>query len=116
MDGNSLDTRSTGVAPDPAAQVEQVEDRDALLSALGQVPLKQRAALVLRYYAGYTDKELATILGCPAGTVRWRLHAGLRALRRVIQNETPWLLTADDHPLRLVAHLEREQYDGATGL
>ena len=84
------------VAPDPAEHAELREERDALLSALGQVPLKQRAALVLHFYAGYSDKELAMAIGCPAGTARWRLHAGLKALERIIRSQSPWLL-ADMH-------------------
>lgn len=94
---------------DPSEHAEHAEERDALMHALGLVPLKQREALVLRYYAGYRDKELATILSCPPGTVRWRLHAGLKALERVIQEQYPWLLRVENVPSRLVERVEGEQ-------
>lgn len=94
---------------EPSAHAERAEERDALLHALGMVPLKQREALVLRYYAGYRDKELAAILICPPGTVRWRLHAGLKALERVIQASYPWLLRVGSSPSRLVERVEGEQ-------
>lgn len=94
---------------EPSERAERAEERDALLHALGMVPLKQREALVLRYYAGYRDKELAAILNCPPGTVRWRLHAGLKALERAIQENYPWLLRVESSPSRLVERVEGEQ-------
>lgn len=101
-EANDSDVAQRMTTIDPSEQAEHAEQRDALLSALGLVPLKQREALVLRYYAGYRDSELATILGCPPGTVRWRLHAGLKALERVIQDHYPWLLHVESLPSRLV--------------
>lgn len=101
-EANDSDVAQRMTTIDPSEQAEHAEQRDALLSALGLVPLKQREALVLRYYAGYRDSELATILGCPPGTVRWRLHAGLKALERVIQDHYPWLLHVESSPSRLV--------------
>lgn len=108
-EGNDSNTASAMTTSDPAVHAERAEERDALLHALGLVPLKQREALVLRYYAGYKDTELAAILNCPSGTVRWRLHAGLKALERVIQAHYPWLLRVESPPPRLVERVEGEE-------
>jgi RNA polymerase sigma-70 factor (sigma-E family) len=58
---------------------------DELFDALGQLPYRQRAALVLQYYEGLTQAEIATVLGCREGTVASLVHRGLAQLRRVIK-------------------------------
>jgi len=55
-----------------------------LLDALGVLPERQRAALVLRYYADLPGSEIASILGCREGTVKSLIHRGLAKLREVI--------------------------------
>jgi RNA polymerase sigma-70 factor (ECF subfamily) len=83
---------ASGAAADPAQQAESAERRSALLQALGTLTHKQREAVVLRYYMGCNDRELAHILGCSSGTARQRIHAGLAALERVIRARYAWLL------------------------
>lgn len=56
-----------------------------LLEALSRLPAKQRAALVLHYYGGYTDRESARILGSTAATVRVHLSHGRRRLRQMLE-------------------------------
>jgi RNA polymerase sigma-70 factor (sigma-E family) len=56
-------------------------ERDAMIRRLSRLPRKQRAAVVLRYYAGLPDAEIATQLGCRVGTVRSQIHRALAALR-----------------------------------
>ncbi|HEY7174864.1 MAG TPA: SigE family RNA polymerase sigma factor [Micromonosporaceae bacterium] len=56
-------------------------DRDALRTELARLPRRQRAVLVLRYYAGMTDNEIAGELGCTAGTVRGYASRALATLR-----------------------------------
>ena len=52
------------------------------LKALRMLPPKQRAAIVLRHYHGYTNREIAIALGVPERTVASRLAAGRDRLRR----------------------------------
>ena len=52
----------------------------------------QREAVVLRYYFGYGDQEIADILGCRVGAARRRIYDGLRALEQIIRRRFPWLL------------------------
>jgi RNA polymerase sigma-70 factor (sigma-E family) len=56
-----------------------------LSDALASLPHRQRAALVLRFYAGLPDAEIADALGCRPGTVASLVHRGLAALREVIE-------------------------------
>lgn len=64
---------------DPAAGYAE---QDAAWTLCAALPAKQRAAIVLRYYEGCSDAEIATILGCTAGTVRSQIHRALATLRR----------------------------------
>jgi RNA polymerase sigma-70 factor (ECF subfamily) len=77
---------------DPAEHAEWAESRTALLAALAMLPHKQREAVVLRYYFGYPDRQIASILGCRLGTVQQRLHAGRASLQQAIRRRYPWLL------------------------
>jgi RNA polymerase sigma factor (sigma-70 family) len=52
-------------------------------------PRQQRAVLVLRYYEGLTDPEIAEVLGCRPATVRSYATRALAALR--IELTTPRL-------------------------
>ena len=67
--------------PGPAALVELAEDATALWAMLGRLPAKQRAVIVLRYFVGMTDAEIAEELDAPPATVRWRLFAARTRLR-----------------------------------
>jgi RNA polymerase sigma factor (sigma-70 family) len=68
---------STEVSPDTVVVVE----------ALGRLPYRQRAALVLRFYEDRPDSEIADFLGCRPATVRSLVHRGLSALRKVIDQQ-----------------------------
>ncbi len=73
--------------PGPAEQAEQHEDERAMWRVLGRLPVSQRAALVLRYYEGLNEAEMAAALGCRRGTVKSRLHRALRALADELQRQ-----------------------------
>lgn len=57
------------------------ELHDVLLA----LPYRQRAAIVLRYYADLSEAEIAVALGCRPGTVGSLLHRGLERLREVVE-------------------------------
>ena len=70
---------SLSTSPEQAA--EESELRSAIRNALGSLEPKHRAAVVLRYYQGFSEAETAVALGCRLGTVKSRLHYALRRLR-----------------------------------
>jgi RNA polymerase sigma-70 factor (ECF subfamily) len=67
-------------APAPAAAADATGDAE-LRRALGALPAAQREVLILRFGDGLSLAEIAVALEVPLGTVKSRLHLGLRALR-----------------------------------
>jgi RNA polymerase sigma-70 factor (sigma-E family) len=65
-------------APDHA---ERTAERDGMWSLLTRLAPRQRAAVVLRYYEGLSDTEIAEVLGCAVGTVRGQISRALATLR-----------------------------------
>jgi RNA polymerase sigma factor (sigma-70 family) len=57
---------------------------DELWDALGRLSERRRTAIVLRFYTGLPDEEIAGVLGCRPATVRTAIHRGLKDLRREI--------------------------------
>jgi RNA polymerase sigma-70 factor (ECF subfamily) len=51
-----------------------------MLRALADLPVPLRVVVVLRYYADLSEREIATAIGRPAGTVKSRLHEARRLL------------------------------------
>jgi RNA polymerase sigma-70 factor (sigma-E family) len=78
LPGGSAAEVDARVSPDHA--VAHAE-REALLAELARLPRRQRAVLVLRYYEGLSDPEIADVLGCTAGTVRGYASRALATLR-----------------------------------
>ncbi len=71
---------------------------DELWQLLAQLPHRQRVVLVMRYYLGYDDGEIAGTLGCRRGTVR---SLASRALADLRTSDTITLLdTSDDRTNR----------------
>jgi RNA polymerase sigma-70 factor (sigma-E family) len=68
----------TAAAPDPATEVDR---RDELVRLLGQLPPRQRAVIVLRYWEQCSETETAALLGCSEGTVKSAASRGLAHLR-----------------------------------
>jgi RNA polymerase sigma-70 factor (ECF subfamily) len=62
-------------------------DRAALRGALEELPPRQRAAVVLRHYAGFSVAEAAATLECAEGTVKSLTSQGLDRLRAVLDVE-----------------------------
>ena len=66
----------------------EIEDRDAVVAALGKLSPVQREAIVLAYFGGRTYREVAAELGIPEGTAKTRLRDGLIRLRELMASTT----------------------------
>jgi RNA polymerase sigma-70 factor, ECF subfamily len=60
-----------------ARRAEALEVR----GALGDLPAEQRRAIELAYYGGFTQSEIAEMLGVPIGTVKGRMRLGMEKMR-----------------------------------
>jgi RNA polymerase sigma-70 factor (ECF subfamily) len=86
-----VDPARFGHLLDQAASVEaQVESRQLereLMRCLSQLPPRQRAVIVQRYYLEWSEREMAQALDAPPGTVKWLLHAARSRLRRLLGSQ-----------------------------
>ena len=74
-------------SPDPLPDLiaEESEVRRSICAAILALRPKQRAAVVLRYFHGFNEAEMAVALGCRRGTVKSRLHTALRQLELLLR-------------------------------
>ncbi len=72
------------VPPPMADPAGDATTRLDLWDRVQQLPPRQRAVLVLRYYEDLTEAEIATVLGVSAGTVKSQASLALRNLRGVV--------------------------------
>jgi RNA polymerase sigma-70 factor (sigma-E family) len=68
------------IDPDPT-------EREAMRVALLELPVRQRAAIVLRFYEDQSESQIADLLRCRPGTVKSLLSRGLERLRPMIGDE-----------------------------
>jgi RNA polymerase sigma-70 factor (sigma-E family) len=71
---------------DMADMSDAVVVRAELMRALGALPERQRAVLVLRYWEDYSEQDTARLLGCAVGTVKSQASRALGRLRDVEMN------------------------------
>ena len=71
--------------PDGEAPGSTELGADEVVDALAKLPMRQRAALVLRYYEDLSEADIAEALGVRPGTVKSLLSRGLDQLREVIE-------------------------------
>jgi RNA polymerase sigma-70 factor (sigma-E family) len=74
--------------PAVADHADAAAERDQMWIWLARLPRKQRAALVLRYYEGLSDNEIADVLDCAVGTVRAHISRALATLREHVAPAT----------------------------
>ncbi|HEY8491443.1 MAG TPA: sigma-70 family RNA polymerase sigma factor [Dehalococcoidia bacterium] len=68
-------------AADPELEAQLALEREAVRAALATLPPEQQEVLVLAYFGGLTQQEIAQRLGQPLGTVKTRIRLGMKKLR-----------------------------------
>ncbi|HEV2238713.1 MAG TPA: sigma-70 family RNA polymerase sigma factor, partial [Ktedonobacterales bacterium] len=76
-----------GAAPDELAELAQ--QRDEIWAWVRALPPRYRVPLALRYFGGFSVREVADLLGTREGTVRVTLHRALAHLRTLRADATP---------------------------
>lgn len=80
--------------PGPEAHLMRRETEGGLAVALDQLSPKLREAVVLRFYADCTYKEMGDIMGCSLNTARSRLRLAIERLRAHLgEEQVRWLAT-----------------------
>ena len=83
------------VEPGPAPPDGDVLLQQVLLPAVMELPTRQRAVLVLRYFQDLSVEQTAAALGCSTGTVKSQTHHALSKLRKALGD--PADLKENDH-------------------
>lgn len=74
--------RDMDVAYDAVSEkVEMKIEGRRVVDALAALPEAQKEALTLAYFGGYSQSEIATLVGAPLGTIKTRMRDGLSRLR-----------------------------------
>lgn len=82
--GDICDTDT--LVQDPQNMENRVENSLLIRNALIRLPEFQRETIVLYYYYGYKQREIAHITGVPLSTVKTRLRAGTERLQAILKN------------------------------
>ena len=63
------------------------DERQKVRQALTSLPPEQRRVIEMAYYGGYTQQEIAELLGQPLGTVKTRIRLAMQKLRVALEPE-----------------------------
>jgi RNA polymerase sigma-70 factor (ECF subfamily) len=74
-----------GLRSDPWREVSLSLERSAVRDAMGSLPVEQRQAVELAYFAGYSHREIAEMTNVPLGTVKGRIRLALEKLSSYLQ-------------------------------
>lgn len=86
-----------GLEPSRASHENAVVEHQRIWSAVGELPPRQRAVIVLRYYEGMSEAEIAETLGIRPGTVKSQSSAAMTRLR-VALAETETVVPDGENP------------------
>jgi RNA polymerase sigma-70 factor (ECF subfamily) len=95
----------------PPHNTPAAASHDALYAAIDQLSDKQRQIILLKYFGGYSVKELALLLSVGAGTVKSRLYEARQALKRILDTLTPVPLSAFKNERRNALMATLQLYD-----
>jgi RNA polymerase sigma-70 factor (sigma-E family) len=73
-------------APQRVAEPPELGNRDELQRALQRLPIRQRTAIVLRYYEDLPEEQVATAIRCSVGAARSLISRGMDTLRSIVRS------------------------------
>ena len=85
-----------GAEPVQASHEARVVEHQHMWQAVAQLPARQRAVIVLRYYEGLSEAEIAEVLGILPGTVKSQSAAAVARLRTVLGETDPRITVASE--------------------
>ena len=68
-------------------EVERNLDRERILKAMSTLPQAQREVILLAYFEGYSQSQMANKLGQPLGTIKTRVRLAMQKLRTVLEQD-----------------------------
>jgi RNA polymerase sigma-70 factor (ECF subfamily) len=68
-------------------QVIRNLERERILDAMSELPAAQREVIMLAYFEGYSQSEMATKLGQPLGTIKTRVRLAMQKLRTMLEQD-----------------------------
>ncbi len=75
---------SSGISTEE--EVERSLDRDRIIKALASLPEAQKQVIILAYFEGYSQSEMAEKLRQPLGTVKTRVRLAMQKLRTILED------------------------------
>ena len=85
--GVTQDQEQTDRVSDALTDTVKAEERATVQRALAQLPTEQRQTLLLAYFEGLTQSEIAARLGAPLGTIKTRMRSGMIKLRALLGSQ-----------------------------
>jgi RNA polymerase sigma-70 factor (ECF subfamily) len=85
--GAAQDQDETEQVSDALTDAVRAEQQTVVRRALAELPEEQRHALVLAYFDGLTQSEIASKLNAPLGTIKTRMRSGMIKLRALLGSQ-----------------------------
>jgi RNA polymerase sigma-70 factor, ECF subfamily len=76
----------TGLGRDPATATQEKQLIEALCEGIDTLSETLRTTLILVCVDGLAHEDASKVLGCPEGTVAWRVHEARRKLREYLES------------------------------
>ena len=84
---NELSSHNGPAMPAVEDGLQLSMQREKVREALSQLPAEQRETLVLAYFKGYTQSQIAEALNQPLGTIKTRVRLAMQKLRKLLEED-----------------------------
>jgi RNA polymerase sigma-70 factor (ECF subfamily) len=85
--GAAQEQEQTESTSDALTDALRTEQQAVVRRALAELPEEQRTTLVLAYFDGLTQSEIASKLDAPLGTIKTRMRSGMTKLRALLASQ-----------------------------